>query len=55
VLHGAWSLGPPSLAVRRTGCRPFLAKAGNTLFRLYGPLQPWYDKTWKLGEFELVK
>jgi hypothetical protein len=23
--------------------------------RLYGPLQPWFDKTWKPGEFELVK
>ena len=25
-----------------------------TLFRLYGPLQPYYDKTWKLNDFELV-
>jgi len=23
--------------------------------RLYGPLDPWFDKTWKPGEFELVK
>ena len=23
--------------------------------RLYGPLEPWFDKTWKPGEFELVK
>jgi len=30
-------------------------KGWNTLFRLYGPLQPWFDKTWKPGEFELVK
>lgn len=22
------------------------------LFRLYGPLQPWFDQTWKLNEFE---
>ena len=22
------------------------------LFRLYGPLQPWFDQTWKLHEFE---
>jgi hypothetical protein len=29
-------------------------KAWNVLFRLYGPLQPWFDKTWKPGEFELV-
>lgn len=25
------------------------------LFRLYGPLQPWFDKTWQPGDFELVK
>lgn len=25
-----------------------------TMFRLYGPLQPWFDKTWKPGDFELV-
>ena len=25
------------------------------LFRLYSPLQPWFDKTWRPGEFELVK
>ena len=30
-------------------------KGWNTLLRLYGPLQPWFDKTWKPGEFELVK
>jgi hypothetical protein len=26
-----------------------------TIFRLYGPLQPWFDKSWKPGDFELVK
>jgi hypothetical protein len=30
-------------------------KGWNVLFRLYGPLQPWFDKTWRPGEFELVK
>jgi len=25
------------------------------LFRLYGPLEPWFDKTWQPGEFELLK
>jgi hypothetical protein len=27
----------------------------NVLLRLYGPLQPWFDKTWKPGDFEVVK
>jgi hypothetical protein len=30
-------------------------KGWNTLLRLYGPLQPWFDKTWKPGEFELLQ
>ncbi len=27
----------------------------NTILRLYGPLEPWFDKTWKPGDFELVE
>jgi hypothetical protein len=23
--------------------------------RLYGPLEPWFEKTWKPGDIELVK
>lgn len=30
-------------------------KGFNVILRLYGPLQPWFDKTWKPGDFELVK
>jgi len=30
-------------------------KGWSTLLRLYSPLKPWYDKTWRPGEFELVK
>jgi hypothetical protein len=26
-----------------------------TVLRLYSPLQPWFDKTWRPGEIELVK
>ena len=29
-------------------------KSYNVLLRLYGPLEPWFDKTWKPGDFELV-
>jgi uncharacterized protein DUF1214 len=24
------------------------------LFRIYGPLQPWFDQTWRLNEFEPI-
>lgn len=30
-------------------------KGWNVLLRLYGPLESWFDKSWKPGEFELVK
>jgi hypothetical protein len=26
-----------------------------TLLRIYGPLEPWFDKTWKPGEIEIVE
>lgn len=30
-------------------------KGWNVLLRLYAPLEPWFDKSWKPGDFELVK
>jgi hypothetical protein len=30
-------------------------KSWFTILRMYGPLQPWIDKTWRPGEIELVK
>jgi hypothetical protein len=30
-------------------------KGWSTLLRLYSPLKPWYDKTWRPSEIELVK
>ena len=30
-------------------------KGWNMLFRLYGPLDPWFDKTWRPGDPELVE
>jgi len=29
-------------------------KGWNTIFRLYGPLEAFYDKTWKPGDPEFV-
>jgi hypothetical protein len=29
-------------------------KGWNMLFRLYGPLEPWFDKTWRPGDAEIV-
>jgi hypothetical protein len=30
-------------------------KGWNALLRLYAPLAPWFDKTWKPGDFEFVE
>ena len=30
-------------------------KAWFTLLRLYGPLEPWFDKSWRPGDIEEVK
>jgi len=30
-------------------------KGYNVLLRLYGPLESWFDRSWKPGDFELVK
>lgn len=30
-------------------------KSWMTIFRLYGPLQPWFDKTWKLEDFKELR
>jgi hypothetical protein len=30
-------------------------KSFNVILRLYGPLQPWFDKSWIPGDFEIVK
>ena len=30
-------------------------KGWNMLFRVYGPLEPWFNKTWRPGDVELVK
>ncbi len=29
-------------------------KSYNMMLRLYGPLEPWFDKSWRPGDFELV-
>ena len=42
-------------ARRATGCRPFPGKSWFIALRMYGPLQPWIDQTWRPGELELVE
>ena len=37
------------------GYKTVLGKGANVLLRLFSPLQSWFDKTWRPGEFELIK
>jgi hypothetical protein len=30
-------------------------KSWFVILRLYGPLEPWFDKTWQPGEIELME
>ena len=31
-----------------------ISNSWSVLVRLYGPLEPWFDKSWKPGDIELV-
>lgn len=44
--------GPERPAGARNYIQTLPAKGWNAIFRLYGPLEPWFDKTWRLSEFE---
>ncbi|UZE96357.1 DUF1254 domain-containing protein [Alkalimarinus alittae] len=48
--------GPTAPAGKESNWTQTVPKKGwYTLLRLYGPLEPWFDKTWRPGEIELVK
>lgn len=48
--------GPKAPAGKEANWLATVPKKGwFAIFRLYSPLEPWYDKTWRLGEIELVK
>ena len=39
-------------AMRANWVQTIPGKGWNVLLRLYGPLEPWFDKTWRPGEIE---
>jgi hypothetical protein len=48
--------GPtPPAGMENNWIQTIPGKGWNMLFRLYGPLEPWFDKTWKLNEIEEAK
>lgn len=48
--------GPKSPEGKEANWTETVPKKGwYTVLRLYGPLEPWFDKTWRPGEFEPLK
>jgi hypothetical protein len=48
--------GPKSPAGKETNWVQTMPGTGwNTILRIYSPLEPWFDKTWRPGEIELMK
>ena len=48
--------GPKALAGKvNNWIQTIPGKGWNMLLRLYGPLQPWFEKTWRPGDPEVVK
>ena len=46
---------PPEGAPKENWTQTVPNKAWFVLLRLYGPLKPWFEKTWSPSDFELVK
>ena len=46
---------PPKGALKANWTQTVPNKAWFVLLRLYGPLQPWFDKTWSPSDIELIK
>jgi len=52
LYYGPPGSAPAGMEANWTETKP--GKGWFTLFRAYGPLEPWFDRTWKPGEIELV-
>jgi hypothetical protein len=49
-------LGPKSPAGKETNwIQTVPGKAWFIMLRMYSPLEAWFDKTWRIGEVELLK
>jgi hypothetical protein len=44
-----------SVCEQRNWIQTVPGKGWFTILRLYGALEPWFDRTWRPGEIELVK
>ncbi len=47
--------GPKAPSQKANWIQTVPGKGWNTILRLYGPLEPWFNKTWRPGEIDEVK
>ena len=47
--------GPTKPANSNNWVQTILGKSWLTIFRLYAPLKPWFDKSWRLPDIEKVQ
>ena len=47
--------GPKAPAQKANWIQTVPGKGWNTILRLYGPLEPWFNQTWRPDDIELVK
>lgn len=50
-----WFAPKPPAGQENNWVQTMPGRGWNTLLRLYGPLEPWFDKSWKPGDLELVE
>ncbi len=53
--YTVWFGPQPPMGRKGNWIQTMPGKSYSVLLRLYGPLNPWFDKTWKPGDFELIE
>ena len=51
----AWALEPPRMKMTTEVPPGIPGKGWNTILRLYGPLESFYDRSWRPGDPELIE
>jgi hypothetical protein len=46
--------GPKAPTQKANWIQTVPGQSWNTILRLYSPLEPWFSKTWRPGEIELI-
>lgn len=53
--HTIWFAPQPPKGKKGNWIQTIPGKSWSTVLRLYGPLEPWFDGSWRPGEIELIE